>query len=44
MKRAFTAQRHQIGEMNAAIEDSLLGHKVVKAFANEEFGKIESLE
>ncbi len=36
MKRAFTAQRHQIGEMNAAIEDSLLGHKVVKAFANEE--------
>lgn len=29
-------QRIQIGEINAAIEDSLLGQKVVKAFTNEE--------
>lgn len=36
MKRAFSKQRNQIGELNARIEDSLLGQKVVKAFANEE--------
>ncbi|MBQ7109369.1 MAG: ABC transporter ATP-binding protein [Clostridia bacterium] len=36
MRKAFTAQRHQIGELNANIEDSLLGQKVVKAFANED--------
>lgn len=33
---AFARQRVQIGELNAAIEDSLLGHMVVKAFTNEE--------
>ena len=32
---AFRRQRQQIGELNARIEDSLLGQKVVKAFANE---------
>ena len=32
----FRKQRNQIGELNARIEDSLLGHKVVKAFTNEE--------
>ncbi len=36
MKNAFKEQRHQIGELNANIEDSLLGQKVVKAFANED--------
>ena len=36
MKRAFAKQRNQIGELNARIEDSLLGQKVVKAFTNEE--------
>ncbi|MBO5095020.1 MAG: ABC transporter ATP-binding protein [Lachnospiraceae bacterium] len=36
MKRIFAEQRQQIGELNAQIEDSLLGQKVVKAFANEE--------
>ncbi len=36
VKKAFASQRHQIGELNARIEDSLLGQKVVKAFANEE--------
>lgn len=30
------SQRVQIGELNAAIEDSLLGHRVVKAFTGEE--------
>lgn len=35
-KAAFARQRVQIGELNASIEDSLLGQKVVKAFANEE--------
>ncbi|MBQ3512765.1 MAG: ABC transporter ATP-binding protein [Lachnospiraceae bacterium] len=36
MKKAFSKQRHQIGELNARIEDSLLGQKVVKAFTNED--------
>ncbi len=36
MRAAFGKQRHQIGELNAKIEDSLLGQKVVKAFANED--------
>ena len=35
-KAVFRAQRHQIGELNARIEDSLLGQRVVKAFTNEE--------
>lgn len=34
-RRAFAKQRVQIGELNANLEDSLLGQKVVKAFANE---------
>ncbi len=36
MRIAFKNQRKQIGELNARIEDSLLGQKIVKAFANEE--------
>ena len=36
MKATFSRQRHQIGELNARIEDSLLGQKVVKAFTNED--------
>lgn len=39
MKKAFAKQRNQIGELNARIEDSLLGQKVVKAFANEDIEK-----
>ncbi|MGN0431021.1 MAG: ABC transporter ATP-binding protein [Lachnospiraceae bacterium] len=35
-RKAFAKQRVQIGELNAAIEDSLLGQKVVKAFTNED--------
>jgi ATP-binding cassette subfamily B protein len=35
MRRAFKKSRHQIGEINARVEDSLLGVRVVKAFANE---------
>lgn len=35
-RKGFAEQRMQIGELNAEIEDSLLGNKVVKAFANEE--------
>ena len=34
-RAAFRRQREQIGELNARIEDSLLGQRVVKAFANE---------
>lgn len=33
------AQRRQIGEINAQVEDSLLGVRVVKSFANEEVEK-----
>ncbi len=36
MRETFRQQRSMIGELNARIEDSLLGQKVVKAFANED--------
>lgn len=36
MREAFSQSRHQIGEINAQTEDSLLGIRVVKSFANEE--------
>ena len=36
MRNAFARQRFQTGELNARIEDSLLGQKVVKAFTNED--------
>lgn len=37
------AQRFQVGELNAAIEDSLLGERIIKAFTaeDEERGKFE---
>lgn len=35
VKAAFKKQRNHIGELNARIEDSLLGNRVVRAFANE---------
>lgn len=35
VRAVFRKQRHQIGELNARIEDSLLGQKVVKAFTGE---------
>ena len=41
MRSAFRKQRNQIGELNARIEDSLLGHKVVKAFTNEEVENVK---
>ena len=36
MRTAFKKQRNQLGEINASVEDSLLGVNVVKSFANEE--------
>ena len=36
MRATQKAQRFQVGELNAAIEDSLLGERVVKAFTAEE--------
>lgn len=39
MKSAQAKQRVQVGDLNSSIEDSLLGIKVVKSFANE---KIET--
>ncbi|WP_312355004.1 ABC transporter ATP-binding protein, partial [Aminipila sp.] len=39
MKSAFKKQRNQIGEINAQVEDSLLGIRVSKSFANEEIEK-----
>lgn len=39
MKNAFAKQREQIGELNASLEDTLLGIRVVKSFANEEYEK-----
>lgn len=35
VKQAFKRQRNQIGELNARIEDNLLGNRVVRAFANQ---------
>ena len=35
-RKGFADQRVAIGELNASLEDSLLGQKVVKAFANED--------
>ena len=39
MQRAFKDSRHQLGEINARVEDSLSGIRVVKSFANEEVEK-----
>ena len=36
MKDAFKLQRRQLGEINAKVEDSLQGIRVVKSFANED--------
>ncbi len=35
MRRAFKLRNNQVGEINAQVEDSLLGIRVVKSFANE---------
>ncbi|MGI6176074.1 MAG: ABC transporter ATP-binding protein [Christensenellales bacterium] len=35
MRDAFKRSRHQVGEINAQVEDSLLGVRVVKSFSNE---------
>ena len=35
MRTAFKKSRNQLGEINAQVEDSLLGVRVVKSFANE---------
>ena len=35
MRAGFRASRVQIGELNSSVEDSLLGIRVVKSFANE---------
>ena len=35
MRAVFAERRHQVGEINAQVEDSLLGIRVVKSFANE---------
>ena len=39
IKDVFQKQRRQIGELNARIEDTLLGERVVKAFSGEEVEK-----
>lgn len=36
MREAFRQSRHQVGEINARLEDSLLGVRVVRSFTNEE--------
>ena len=36
MRAAFKKQRVHIGELNAKIEDNLLGNRVVRAFANQD--------
>ena len=39
MQKSFKDSRHQLGEINARVEDSLSGIRVVKSFANEELEK-----
>lgn len=39
MRKSFMAQRVQLGELNARVEDSLSGVRVVKSFANERVEK-----
>lgn len=39
VRDAFRRQRRHVGDLNASIEDSLLGNRVVRAFANEEIEK-----
>ncbi len=36
MRHAFRKSRQQVGEINSQVEDSLLGIRVVKSFANED--------
>ena len=36
MKNGFSESRKQVGELNSQVEDSLLGIRVVKSYANEE--------
>ncbi len=42
-QKAMMHSRHQVGEINSQVEDSLLGIRVVKSFANEEI-EIEKFE
>ncbi|MBP3409849.1 MAG: ABC transporter ATP-binding protein [Clostridia bacterium] len=39
MRRSFKDSRHELGELNARVEDSLSGIRVVKSFANEDIEK-----
>ena len=39
MRNSFKDSRHQLGELNAQVEDSLSGIRVVKSFANENLEK-----
>ncbi|MBE5807576.1 MAG: ABC transporter ATP-binding protein [Clostridiales bacterium] len=36
MRKSFKDSRHELGELNAQVEDSLSGIRVVKSFANED--------
>ena len=44
MRDAFKEGRHKIGEINAKIEDSLLGVRVVRSFTNEQTEKEKFME
>ncbi len=44
MRDAFREGRHQTGEINARIEDSLLGVRVVRSFTNEETEREKFME
>jgi len=39
MRKSFKESRHELGELNARVEDSLSGIRVVKSFANEDLEK-----
>ena len=44
MQRSFKESRYQLGEINARVEDSLSGIRVVKSFANEDLEKAKFAE
>lgn len=41
MRTVFKRSRNQLGELNSQVEDSLLGIRVVKSFANEEIEEVK---
>lgn len=44
MQKSFRESRHELGELNARVEDSLAGVRVVRSFANEDTERVKFAE